>query len=219
MKLPGNYILQKKKVKHARIRVSENLSVRIIVPEYFNGSDIENLIEKKQIWIEKNLTKFKSKTVKIKLHENQILLFGNKYNYFYTQNLHHKVIVNQEHKTIQSKINLLDKTLQLKWYRGYAKQHITQRLEELAKRHKLRYNKVFIRSQRTKWGNCSTEKNLSFNWRLIKTPHFVIDYLIYHELVHTRIMSHTNKFWAELRSLYPEYQEAVIWLEKYGKAL
>lgn len=219
MTLPENYILERKNVKHARIRVSENLSVRVLVPETFDSTDIEKLLKKKQNWIDKNLNKFKGKTEKIKLHDNQILLFGNKYNYFYRAEFHNKVVVNQEHKTIQSKTNLLDKDELLKWYKRFAKRHITKRLTEIAKEHKFKYNKVFIRDQRTKWGNCSADKNLSFNWRLIKTPHFVIDYLIFHELVHTRTMNHTNKFWTELRSLFPEYQQAVKWLDKYGNSL
>lgn len=219
MTLPENYIVERKNVKHARIRVGENLSVRVLVPETFDSTDIEKLLKKKQNWIDKNLSKFKGKTEKIKLHDNQILLFGNKYNYFYRAEFHNKVVVNQEHKTIQSKTNLLDNDELLKWYKRFAKRHISKRLAEIAKEHKFKYNKVFIRDQRTKWGNCSTEKNLSFNWRLIKTPHFVIDYLIFHELVHTRTMNHTNKFWIELRSLYPEYEQAVKWLDKYGNSL
>lgn len=217
--MPDNFILERKKVKHARIRVSENLSVRVLVPENFDNTDIQNLLKKKQSWIDKNLNKFKSRTEKIKLHDNQILLFGNKYTYFYRAEYHNKVVINKEHKTIQSKINLLDKDQQLKWHKRYAKRHITKRLKEIAKEYKFKYNKVFIRDQRTKWGNCSTQKNLSFNWRLIKTPDFVIDYLIFHELVHTRTMNHTAKFWTELRSLYPEYPEAVKWLDRYGNSL
>lgn len=219
MTLPDNYILERKKVKHARIRVSENLSVRVLVPENFNNSDIQNLLKKKENWIEKNLNKLKGKTEKIKLHDNQILLFGNKYTYFYRIDFHNKVVVNQEHKTIQSKGNLLDKDELLKWYKHFAKRHITKRLAQIAKEHKFKFNKVFIRDQRTKWGNCSADKNLSFNWRLIKTPHFVIDYLIFHELVHTRTMNHTNRFWTELRALYPEYLQAIKWLDKYGNSL
>ena len=219
MTLPDNYILEKKEVKHARIRVSENLSVRVLVPTDFSNSEINLLIKKKQKWIDKNLTAFSKKKDKIKLHHNQLLLLGNRYNYFFTAHLHNKVLINHTSKTIQSKTNLLDKTEQLKWYKRFAKRHITERLADLAKKHKFRYNKVFIRDQRTKWGNCSTEKNLSFNWRLIKTPQFVIDYLIIHELVHTRTMNHHQKFWAELKSLFPEYKEAVKWLDKYGNSL
>ena len=50
MTLPENYILERKNVKHARIRVSENLSVRVLVPETFDSTDIEKLLKKKQNW-------------------------------------------------------------------------------------------------------------------------------------------------------------------------
>ena len=219
MTLPDNYILEKKEVKHARIRVSENLSVRVLVPKDFSNAEINLLIKKKQKWIDKNLTAFSKKKDKIKLHYNQLLLLGNRYNYFFTAHLHNKVIINHTSKTIQSKTNLLDKTEQSKWYKRFAKQHITQRVTELALKHRFRYNKIFIRDQRTKWGNCSLKKNLSFNWRLIKTPQFVIDYLIIHELVHTRTMNHHQKFWTELKLHYPEYRQAVEWLDKFGNGL
>ena len=94
-----------------------------------------------------------------------------------------------------------------------------KRTEELAYRLNFNYNKIYIRSQRTKLGNCSEEKNISFNWRLIKAPEFVIDYLIIHELVHTKIMNHSGKFWTMLKSLYPDYKDAIIWQDKYGNSL
>jgi predicted metal-dependent hydrolase len=219
MELPENYILEQRDVKHARIRVSENLSVRIIVPMGFSSSDVANLISKKQIWIDKNLNRFQKEPEKIKLHHNQILLFGNKYNYLYRSELHNKVLINQEHKTIQSKMNLLESEIQIKWYKRYARRFILDRLAHINDSHQFKYQKVFIRDQRTKWGNCSKDKNLSFNWKLIKAPMFVIDYIIIHELLHTRIMNHTQKFWTELRQLYPDYHEAILWLDKYGKRL
>jgi predicted metal-dependent hydrolase len=219
MTLPENYKLERKRVRHARIRVSENLSVRVIVPEKFDPDDIVNLIKKKQKWIDKHLDKFKGRKERIALHNNQILLFGDKYNYLYKADLNHQVIVDQNSKTIHSNLNLLSPKEQLKWYKCYAKQYITQRITEIGEMHKFKYNRIFIRNQRTKWGNCSTKMNLSFNWRLIKTPYFVIDYLIYHELAHTRTMNHANKFWTELKTLYPKCQEAVSWLDKYGNSL
>jgi len=84
---------------------------------------------------------------------------------------------------------------------------------------KLPFNKLFIRESKTKWGNCSKEKNISLNWKLIKAPDYVIDYIIIHELLHTVVMSHTHKFWTLLKSYYPDYKESIKWLEKYGNSL
>lgn len=218
MALDGNYILITKDVKHARIRVSEGGEVRVIVPPSFSEKEIETLLSKKKRWIEKNLKFFENKG-KINLQRNQILLYGNRYNYFYDSACGRKVMIDHDHKTIRSYKNLLDSEIQQSWMKSLAKKHLNTRAIELAQKLNFKYNKLFIRNQRTKWGNCSKEQNISFNWRLIKAPLFVIDYLIIHELVHTEIMSHTNKFWTMLKSHYPAYKEAINWLDKYGNSL
>ncbi|MCX6159550.1 MAG: M48 family metallopeptidase [Ignavibacteriae bacterium] len=54
---------------------------------------------------------------------------------------------------------------------------------------------------------------------LIMTPLFVIDYLIYHELIHLKIMNHSKEYWLRLSLLYPDYKEANQWLKKFGGGL
>lgn len=218
MQLPENYILIEKEVKHARVRVSEDGNIRIIVPPSFTEEDIEALIQKKQRWIDKNLQFFKQMS-KIELQRNQLLLYGNRYNYFYDSTFKHKIIIDHEFRTIRSKRDLLDIKVQERWYKNLARKHLIKRIDELSDKLNLKYNKLYIRNQRKKWGNCSKEKNISLNWRLIKAPTFVIDYIIIHELVHTIIMSHTQKFWTLLRTYYPEYRQAIEWLDKYGNSL
>jgi len=191
MDLPDNYLLIERNVKHARLRVSEDGKVRIISPPSFSEEDIHSMLKKKRRWIEKQ-QRFFAKKESILLQRNQILLFGNRYNYFYNANFERKIQINHEHKTIQAKRDLLDKTIQEKWLKSLAKKYITQRMEELSEKLNFPYNKLYIRGQRNKWGNCSKDKNISINWRLIKAPEFVIDYLIVHELVHTKIMNHST---------------------------
>ena len=214
-----NYILERRPVKHARIRVNDELKVRIIIPEHFSESDIQALIQKKRSWIKKAIDKFSVKTENIKLNNNHLLLLGEKYQYFYSPSLHNRVIINQEHKTINSTKDLFDDKIQVKWYKSEARKYFASRVPELSLKHGFSYNRLFIRDQRTKWGNCSLKKNLSFNWKLIKTPQYVIDYMILHELVHTETMNHSNKFWAKVKRIIPEYYKAIDWLENYGKSL
>ena len=217
MNLPNNYQIIEKNVKHARIRVSNDGSVRIIVPQGFLQQDLTTLLQKKQSWIEKHQAFFRNQT-KINLQRNQLLLYGDRYHYFY-ESSSPQVTINYLHKTIQSSLNLLEQTIQESWYKSIAKPYLTRRTQELAQNFNFQYHKIFIRSQRTKFGSCSSLKNISLNWRLIKAPKFVIDYVIIHELCHTKIMNHSSKFWLLLRSLYPDYQDAVEWLKKYGHNL
>lgn len=217
--LPENYILERKPVKHARIRVNESNSVRIIVPNSFSDQEIDALLDQKEKWISEKLAYFDSRAEAIKLHSNQILYLGEKYSFYHFSDLKRRVIINHDHKTIRSGLELLDSVILEKWYRKQARKIFLERLEHYSNKHNFIYNKVFIRAQKSKWGNCSPKKNLSFNWRLIKAPLFVIDYIVVHELVHTEILNHTKQFWMKLKLIYPEYRKAVNWLDKYGNAL
>jgi predicted metal-dependent hydrolase len=218
MNLPDNYILIKKEIRHARIRVSEDGVVRVLVPSSFTNEDIDALLEKKSKWIAKHKKFFDEKS-KIRLQRNQILLYGNRYNYFYDSTWEHKILIDHDHKTVRAKRGLLDPVIQKKWFKGLAKYYFSKRVEELSVQLNFRYNRLFIRNQRKKWGNCSKEKNISLNWKLIKAPQFVSDYLIVHELVHTTVMNHTARFWTILKSHYPDYKAAINWLDKYGNSL
>lgn len=192
--------------------------MQLFVPMAFTDVDVERLLEKKATWIASKRQFFAQKT-KIQLRRNEILLFGNRYAYYYSSKFQNKVVVNHESRTIQAKRDLLDSTVQEKWLRSVAKRHISGRAKALSEALLMPYNKLFIRSQKRKWGNCSSEKNISINWRLIKAPEFVIDYIIIHELCHTVIMNHTVRFQTLLHSHCPDCEAAQKWLDKYGNCL
>lgn len=201
--------------KHARIKVSEDLTVRVIVPKSFSNNDIDSFLKQKTKWIDNKIDYFRTRKKTIKLQRNQILYLGERYRYFYYLELKNKIIVNYKHKTIRSGKDLLDPEIQRKWLKKEARKIIIERLQHFAEKYNLKYNRTFIRNQKTKWGNCSKKKNLSFNRRLIQTPLHVIDYLVVHELVHTQRMDHSNKFWLKIKLIYPEFEKSRKWLNKY----
>lgn len=217
MTLP-NYIVEHRNVKHARLRVHEDGSVCLYVPQNFTEQEISKVLEMKASWIASKQQYFRQKG-KILLRRNELLLFGNRYAYFYFSQYKNKVIVNEESRTIQARRNLLDKNVQEQWLKSVAKKYIYPRVAELSENLMLPFNRLFLRSQKSKWGNCSADKNISINWRIIKAPDFVIDYVIIHELCHTLIMKHTVKFETLLNSHCPDYKQAQAWLEKYGNSL
>ncbi len=97
---------------------------------------------------------------------------------------------------------------------------LMERLEELAELHNFRFNKVSIRNQKTKWGSCSAKDNISLNMNLVRLPAELRDYVILHELVHTRIKNHSKKFWAELdRRIGSSAKELSRMLKKYRLGL
>ena len=84
-----------------------------------------------------------------------------------------------------------------------AKQFLLGRLEELASEHNFTYAKAAVRNQKTLWASCSHENNISLNINLIKLRPELIDYVILHELVHTRVKNHSRQFWSELDRYVP----------------
>jgi predicted metal-dependent hydrolase len=90
------------------------------------------------------------------------------------------------------------------------------RLEEMAKAHNYKYARVAIRNQKTKWGSCSAKNNINLNINLVRLPDELRDYVILHELVHTRFKNHSKKFWAELdRVIGTSAKELSKKLKKY----
>ena len=79
-----------------------------------------------------------------------------------------------------------------------AKTVLTERLNFLAQKYKFSYNRLYIRNQKTRWGSCSSKNNISLNMNLIRLPQKLQDYVILHELVHTKHKNHSKKFWAEM---------------------
>ena len=75
---------------------------------------------------------------------------------------------------------------------------LADRLEYLAEMYGFACNRVTIRQQKTRWGSCSPKNNISLNIKLVLLPEELLDYVILHELVHTRIHNHSRKFWVEL---------------------
>lgn len=82
--------------------------------------------------------------------------------------------------------------------RAKAKKYLVNRLDELCEKNGFKYNKVFVKNQKTRWGSCSEKNNINLNMNLVRLPSQLIDYVILHELVHTRIKDHSNRFWDEL---------------------
>jgi predicted metal-dependent hydrolase len=87
------------------------------------------------------------------------------------------------------------------WLRQQARQEILKQLGLITRRLKVSVGKVFVMEQQTKWGNCSAKGNLSFNWRLVLAPEFVLNYIVAHEATHLKVPNHSARFWLTLQSL------------------
>jgi predicted metal-dependent hydrolase len=79
--------------------------------------------------------------------------------------------------------------------------------------------RIAIRDQTSRWGSCSTTGVISYSWRLIFAPPFVLDYIAAHEVAHLVEMNHSPRFWALVERLYPTMGKAKAWLDAHGTGL
>ncbi|MCR9070811.1 MAG: M48 family metallopeptidase [Alphaproteobacteria bacterium] len=82
-----------------------------------------------------------------------------------------------------------------------------------------RIGRVTVRDTATRWGSCSSRGDLSFSWRLILAPEDVLDYVVAHEAAHLVEMNHSERFWALVERLMPDYRRPRAWLKRHGSRL
>jgi len=100
-----------------------------------------------------------------------------------------------------------------------ARRDMTRRTERYAELLGLSYGRIAIRAQKTRWGSCSSKRNLNFNCLLELCPEEVRDYVAVHELCHLVEMNHSSRFWALVESVCPDYMHCRKWLRENGAAV
>jgi predicted metal-dependent hydrolase len=106
-----------------------------------------------------------------------------------------------------------------RWYVDKAKEKIVPRVQRHARELGVAVADIKIVDTRYRWGSCTPKNKVHINWRLVKAPMFVIDYVIVHELAHFIEANHTPKFWNIVRTQAPSMEKAKVWLKEQGALL
>ncbi|MEZ5525050.1 MAG: SprT family zinc-dependent metalloprotease [Pseudomonadales bacterium] len=216
-KLPEYVSVSPRPVKWARIQVHPTGEVKIVVPRALSGADIVSFYQSKQGWIEdKRQRALARQSERLQLANDELVLFGRTFQVCLDASQKRAARIDHEALSIAYAKDLQDPDERHQWYRCFAKHYLSFRLVQLAEQHGFEFNRLFIREQKTRWGSCSSRGNISLNWKLIKAPVWVSDYVILHELVHTEIMNHSLAFWQRVEGVCPEYKRAKAWLKRYG---
>jgi len=96
---------------------------------------------------------------------------------------------------------------------------LPQRLKDLAAKHGFSYNQVTIRHLKSRWGSCSSQQNITLNYYLMQLPWELIDYVLVHELAHTRELNHSAAFWQTVGDYVPDYKARRSQLKNYQPSL
>jgi predicted metal-dependent hydrolase len=105
------------------------------------------------------------------------------------------------------------------WLKARARERILPRVRKQAQTLGVTYEEAKITEGHCRWGSCTPGGNLTFNWRLIKAPLFMIDYVIAHELAHLIEPNHSPRFWNIVRTAVVQMDKAKEWLKENGQLL
>jgi predicted metal-dependent hydrolase len=105
------------------------------------------------------------------------------------------------------------------WLKEESKRELAAASLAYATAMRVRFRKVSVRDPASRWGSCSAKGHLSYSWRLIFAPPFVLDYVAAHEVAHLAHMNHGPKFWALVAKHCPEFERARQWMKRYGRML
>ncbi len=218
-----NYEIQHNaRAQHIKIKITAQAEVIVVAPRDCPTFFIDRFVNQHRDWIEKTLKKVQENRP-AKKNTDEILLFGKTY---------HKVIGSRaeyplgvrvsDNKFIITPVSenktSIDKSLQ-QFLKSTAEKYITPRTQQLAKKMNISYHSISFKNQKTRWGSCSSQGNLNFNWKLVHSPPAVIDYVIIHELAHRTEMNHSADFWEIVKKFDPEYLKHRGWLKREGMDL
>jgi hypothetical protein len=193
-----------KRSKNIKISVKPNKNVLVSFPFYVSAKEVSAFVLKNENWIKQQQEKFDSK--KNRFDENSVI-----------ETRQHKIVFARGVVTkAELKANIVEITVKhfedeqaqllienvlTEIYRLEAKNILPDRLKEIAVKNGFSYNKVTIRNNKRNWGSCSFKNNISLNLQMMKLPDILIDYILLHELVHTEIKNHGEKFWNRMNQL------------------
>ena len=205
---------------------SEKPELILVIPRYALSMQIDSFIRKQTPWIEKHWTQALKKAQKRPKRRYQdgdtYFYFGETLSLKLIPSLSWKpgirVVGNNLEITLHKATSLSDgkktiKKIVQEFYKKKAEEVIHDRLQFFNEHYGLKYNRVTFRNQKTRWGSCSSAKNLNFNWRLIMAPIEIIDYVVVHELCHIKYMNHSAAFWKLVSELIPNHKEMRRWLK------
>ena len=210
--------------KSISITIADN-RVKITVPYHLPQDQIDQLLKKKSKWIKEKL--FVQSQIQparkkdyvsgedflyLGQHYRLKVLLGKKY-LVELKNGYLTVYVKDKSKTTKTK------RLIKQWYLKQASTYLIKKTAQLAATLSLTVNSSKVREYKSRWGSCSTSGNIFYNWRLVMAPPKIIQYVIFHELMHLKEHNHSPKFWKMLRSAYPDLDTAKQWLVYNGHTL
>lgn len=205
-----------KRARNIKISIKNSKVVTVTSPPLTPRFVINRFLNQSQGWIDSKMAQLESQKSSETVSKTEVMLFGKKYQLVNEYDDKQPIgVVIKGSKVYVNQISRTSSMSQLtRFLKSTAKHYILERTEKLAQKMSLKFNKVSLKQQSTRWGSCSSKKNLNFNWRLIHFEPKIIDYVIIHEIAHLRHMNHSSKFWQLVEKFDSEYRKHRLFLKR-----
>lgn len=205
------------KRKSFGLEICEEGKLILRVPEKATNAEINEVLESKKQWILKKTAIAKSKKKIAYNFDNTDIYFflGKQYPVTFVKQKQSVNFDGEKFLIAQSQIDNAQ-TVMTRWYKAKAKKLAIHLVEKYTDKLGIAHKQVKISSAKTRWGSCSSRKNININWRLVLAPLQVMEYVVAHEVAHLKYMDHSIKFWNTVEKLQPDYKLYKDWLKENG---
>ena len=216
-----SYQIVRKNINSLRLRLQSRRSFIVSAPKFTPEFVINRFINQNSAWILSHAQKIPPRRSISNL--NKLSILGEVFDLIFIPTQSDSVIVYQNEKKIYANISKntnshIKKVLEKK-LRPLALSLIKNQLLLLKHQFGFNYGRVTVRNQSSRFGSCSSQGNLSFNWQIIFFPPDKFRHLLLHELTHLDIKNHSSKFWHQLTQYDPDAKANNLWLKREGTKL
>jgi predicted metal-dependent hydrolase len=208
------------RTRSIRIRLRDDgallVSAPLLVPRLF----IDRFVQQSQSWIERQQQKLSLKQMAnptIDWKRGLVSIWGKLYTIRLAQTPQSDKVVLNEHVCLVRPVTGLEsdmkKTL-LSWLKRSAEVEIVKKVHNFSQKMDTECGQISFGQQSSRWGSCSHDNNLRFNWRLVHFPDEVVEYVIIHELAHTIHHNHSQAFWNVVAIYCPSWKEQRRFLKR-----
>ncbi|WP_052046144.1 M48 family metallopeptidase [Candidatus Paracaedibacter symbiosus] len=190
----------------------------VMAPKRLSLEKITAFVWQHQEWLITQLATF-SKT---NTHASEILFQGKNYQLVFQSTSHKRLNVAFNHEQQLICHNMDSDLIKVRLkpiFRREALQQLEKHCSDFATRLEVSFKGIQIKDYKSRWGSCRQDGLLSFSWRLILAPPFILEYVGAHEVAHLVHLNHSPDFWRVVAALFPQYKQAREWLKQNGSTL
>ena len=205
------------KNRRMTIRIDSKARAAVLsVPKFYSKKRAYEFIKKHQNWIEEKI--YSLPQIHKFAPEEQIDIFGKKITLKYDEKRSRIPLLKNDELYIGGEVAFFHRRVK-DYIKKEAKKEFQQRSVLMAQKIGCQIKSISIKDTKSRWGSCSSLKNINYNWRIALAPEYVIDYLMAHEVAHLKHQDHSTNFWECVQYLYPEMEKSRLWLKQNGQTL